>query len=308
MKLGSVSPGSLEERVSWVGLWVNTALVAVKYCAGILGHSAAMVADATHSMSDLITDVMAVIGFRLSSKPMDECHAYGHGRAETLLEGLCGISLLGAGLFILHGGLMGIWGTINGQVPRPPEGFAALAALLSVVTKEWLYRYTDRWARQLRSFALRAKGLDHRSDALSSVGTLIGIGGAWWLGGSFAALDSVAAAAVSFFIIRSSIPIMGRSLNELMEGSLPKEELDLISEALDKTVGVMAHHHVRTRRIGPTAAVEAHILVDPHMALWEAHAIATEAERAIRNALGPRTMVTIHVEPWEEVGGDVHLS
>ncbi|EHM10911.1 cation diffusion facilitator family transporter [Thermanaerovibrio velox DSM 12556] len=290
-----------EEKVSWVGLGVNGLLVMIKYGAGFLGHSAAMVADATHSMSDLLTDVLAVVGFRISAKPSDSCHAYGHGRAETLLEGLCGISLMGAGLFILHGGIVGIWEALKGTASAP-EGFVVPVALCSVVVKEWLYRYTDRWAARLGSFALRAKALDHRSDALSSVGTLVGIGGAWFLGGRFAVLDSLAAAAVSFFIIRASIPIMGRSLGELMEGALPEEELKRISRALAGTQGVMGHHHVRTRRVGPTSAVEAHVLVDPDMPLWAAHAIATEAERAIKRELGERTLVTIHVEPW---GGDV---
>ncbi|MCX7828943.1 MAG: cation diffusion facilitator family transporter [Thermanaerothrix sp.] len=290
--------GTKEERVSWVGLWLNGFLVVAKYGAGFLGNSAAMVADATHSMSDLITDLLAVVGFRLSAKPSDRCHAYGHGRAETLLEGLCGISLMAAGLFILKGGLGGIWEAVNGRFPSPPKGFAAAAALLSVVSKEWLYRYTMDWAKELKSFALRAKALDHRSDALSSVGTLAGIGGAWLMGGRFSVLDPLAATAVSFFIIRAAIPIMGRSLGELMEGSLPEEDLRRISKAIAATEGVMGHHHVRTRRVGPTSAVEAHVLVDPDMPLWAAHAIATEAERAIKRELGERTMVTIHVEPW----------
>ncbi|ACZ19955.1 cation diffusion facilitator family transporter [Thermanaerovibrio acidaminovorans DSM 6589] len=291
------------ERVSWVGLGVNLGLVAFKYSAGIMGGSSAMVADATHSLTDLVTDGLAIVGFRISRRPRDRCHAYGHGRAETLLEALCGLSLLAAGAYIMLDGLWGIWGALRGVPKEPPSWLPFWAAAGSVVSKEILYRYTDRWARRLDNFALRAKALDHRSDALSSVGTLLGIGGAVILGGRFAALDSLAAGAVSLFIVRSALPILDRSVNELMEGALPEEVQEEIGRILGATPGVLGYHHVRTRRVGPTSAVEAHVLVAPEIPLREAHRIATRAERAIEEALGEGTMVTIHVEPFEERGG-----
>ena len=290
-------------RVSWVGLGVNLLLTGFKYVAGFLGHSGAMVADATHSLSDLITDVAAVVGFRLVAKPIDASHDYGHGKIETLLTNLCGLFLLAAGLFILWGGGTNLYAALfRGEVLPRPGFIAFVAAGISVVSKEVLYVYTIRRARELDSSALVAKAWDHRSDALSSVGTLVGIGGALFLGDRFRILDPLAAVVVSYFIIRVSLPLIRESLDELLEASLDEEREEQIRSLICSVPGIRECHGLRTRKIGCATAVEAHVMVDRSLSMVEAHDMATRAEQTLEEGIRGQLFVNLHVEPLPEPG------
>ncbi len=284
-------------KVTWIGLVVNTLLTLFKYLAGFLGGSAAMIADATHSLTDLVTDIVVILGFRIVRKPADDTHDYGHGKVEALLAGLCGITLIAAGVGIFWSGTHSIWHFFTGQTIERPGLIAFVAAVVSVVSKEWLYRYTIRWGRELNSNAVIAKAWDHRSDAFSSVGTTLGIGGALFLGEKARILDPLAAVIVSFFIIRAAIPIMRECMDELLEASLCEERERELENLILSVEGVRGTHKLRTRKIGPVIAVDVHILMDETLSLVEAHEISARVERLLRESFGTGTYISLHMEP-----------
>ena len=208
-------------RVTLVGSFVNFLLVIFKFLAGIAGHSAAMLADAVHSLSDFITDVVVILFVRISNKPVDKSHDYGHGKYETLATAFIGMALLGVGFGILWNGATDILVFLRGGELRQPGMLALAAAIISILLKEILYQYTVRVGKRCHSQAVVANAWHHRSDALSSIGTAVGIGGAILLGPHWAVLDPIAAVTVSFFIMRVSIRLLVPCLDELLEKSLP---------------------------------------------------------------------------------------
>lgn len=287
-------------RIGTQGLLINLFLTLFKYLAGYVGRSAAMIADATHSLSDLLTDVVVVFGFRLVQKPEDEGHDFGHGRIETVLALLCGVFLALVGVGILGTAAMRLLEIYRGVRPNAPGSIALFAAVLSVVSKEWLYRYTLLWGRRLESGVLVAKAWDHRSDALSSVGTLVGIGGAFFLGETWRLLDPLAALVVSVFVVRASLPILRESLHELTDGSLDNELETRIINVIRNTPLVTDCHALRTRRLGSYVALEAHVLVGRHLSVVEAHDVTEEIEARLHRMLGEASLVSLHVEPCPE--------
>jgi cation diffusion facilitator family transporter len=289
------------EKVSWIGLGVNAVLTVFKLFAGFAGNSAAMIADAVHSLTDLATDIVAVIGFRLTGRPIDRSHDYGHGKFETLTTVIVGASLLAVAVGIFYGGGERILAVIRGRTIPRPGMIALVAAATSILVKEVLYVFTRRKAATLSSDALMAKAWDHRSDALSSVGTMLGIGGAIFLGPKARILDPVAAIVVAVVIVRVAFPITVHSISELLEESLSQEEEKEIMNSILHVPGVMGAHHLRTRRIGSEIALEIHILVDRALDIASAHDISTEVESAVREIHGQGSFVSVHVEPQSEV-------
>ena len=184
---------------------MNALLLVFKFVAGIVGHSAAMLADAVHSTSDFVTDVIVLVFVRISSKPKDKSHDYGHGKYETLAMTIIGVALLAVAIGILYNGVMKIASCLKGETLEAPGMLALWAALLSIVLKEAVYRYSMMKARQLQSQAVEANAWHHRSDALSSIGAAIGIGGAIFLGERWTVLDPVASVIVGLFIVKVSI-------------------------------------------------------------------------------------------------------
>jgi len=284
-------------RVTWLGLVVNTILTLFKYAAGLMGNSAAMIADATHSLTDLVTDIVVILGFRIVRKPADDTHDYGHGKVEALLAGLCGITLIAAGIGIFWSGAHAIWHFYRGEPIDRPGLVAFIAAVLSVVSKEWLYRYTVAWGRKLNSSAVIAKAWDHRSDAFSSIGTTLGIGGAIFLGEKARILDPLAAVIVSFFIIKAALPILKECMDELLEASLPEERERELENLIMSVEGIRGTHKLRTRKIGPVIAVDIHVLMDESLSLYEAHEISDSVERLLRETFGHGTYISLHMEP-----------
>lgn len=284
-------------RVTLVGGVVNVVLLLFKFVAGIVGHSAAMVADAMHSLSDFVTDVIVLVFVHISRKPKDKSHDYGHGKYETLAMTLIGIALLAVAVGILYSGAMKIVAWANGEELKAPGLLALWAALLSVVLKEAVYRYSMAKARQLQSQAVEANAWHHRSDALSSVGTAIGIGGAIFLGQRWTVLDPVASVIVGLFIVKVSISLLRRGIGDLMEESLPDEVEAEILRLAGSVDGVTLPHDLRTRRIGNHYAIEMHILMDGDITLREAHSKASEVEALLRKHYGRETHVVVHVEP-----------
>lgn len=284
-------------QVTLAGGAVNVVLLVFKFVAGFLGHSAAMVADAVHSLSDFVTDVIVMVFVHISGKPKDKSHDYGHGKYETLAMTIIGFALLAVAIGIVYGGVTKIWGWWNGQQLEAPGMLALWAALLSILLKEAVYRYTIMVAQQVDSQALEANAWHHRSDALSSIGTAIGIGGAIFLGQRWTVLDPVASVIVGFFIIKVSIELLRRGIGDLMEQSLPDEIETEILQLAASVDGVVDPHDLRTRRIGSHYAIELHILMPGDIPLRQAHDKASEIEDILRRHYGPETHVAVHVEP-----------
>lgn len=292
--------GARERRIYQVTLYgaiANIVLCAAKLAAGIIGRSSAMVADGVHSLSDLITDFIVIAFVRISSKPQDRGHEYGHGKYETLATTIIGLMLLFVGLGIMWNSVTQIWTCLNGGALTSPGWIAFAAAIVSIAVKELLFQYTRREGRRLDSQAVIANAWHHRSDAFSSIGTAIGIGGALVLGPHWTVLDPIAALIVSLLIIHAAIGQLRPSLGELVDNSLPEATEDAIRQAILSCPGVSDPHNLRTRKIGNRASVEVHIRMNGSMTLNEAHSRTTEVEHSIKGILGNNTFVMIHVEP-----------
>ena len=279
--------------VTLMGSVVNIVLLVFKFMAGILGGSAAMIADAVHSLSDFMTDIVVLLFVKISSKPEDKDHDYGHGKYETLATSMIGVALLCVGLYILYSGAYRTWTAFKGSPIEQP----LWAALFSIVMKEWTYRFTSKVGKEVQSQAVVANAWHHRSDALSSIGTAVGIGGAIFLGKEWAVLDPIAAVVVSIFIIRTAAMLVSGALDELLEKSLPDEEERKIEDIVQSEPEVSGIHHLCTRRIGNRIAIEMHLRMPGEISLNESHAHATNIERKLRNHFGERTHINIHVEP-----------
>ena len=284
-------------RVTLAGSAVNVVLLVFKFVAGFLGGSAAMIADAVHSLSDFITDVIVLLFVKLSSKPEDSDHDYGHGKYETLATSLIGLALMFVGVMIMHNGVCSIASAIMGN-PLPQPGMIALAAaLVSIALKEWAYRFTVKVGRKCESQAVIANAWHHRSDALSSIGTAVGIGGAILLGEKWAVLDPIAAVVVSVFIIRTAWQLTKQSAGELLEQSLPADMEREIVDIVAREPMTSEVHHLRTRRIGSHIAIEMHLRTPGDTNLHEAHQHATNIEQELRTRFGASTHIGLHVEP-----------
>ena len=284
-------------KVTLVGGVVNVVLLLFKFVAGILGHSAAMVADAVHSLSDFLTDIIVLVFVRISGKPKDKSHDYGHGKYETLAMTLIGVALLAVAIGIFYSGITKVISWANGKILEAPGMLALWAALLSIVLKEGVYRYSMIKARKLNSQAVEANAWHHRSDALSSAGTAVGIGGAIFLGQRWTVLDPIASVIVGIFIVKVSIELLRKGIGDLMEQSLPDAVEEEILNLVASLPGDVKPHDLRTRRIGNHYAIELHILMDGDVSLREAHDKASEVEDLLRNRYGEETHVAVHVEP-----------
>ncbi|EJW95243.1 cation efflux family protein [gut metagenome] len=289
-----------EREIYKVTLWgsvVNLLLLLFKFVAGICGHSAAMLADAVHSLSDFVTDVVVIFFVRLSNKPEDKGHDYGHGKYETLATAIIGMFLFAVGLGILWNGVSSIYAFWQGEVLEQPGMVALVAALLSVLMKELLYRYTVACGKKLQTQVVVANAWHHRSDALSSIGTAVGVGGAILLGASWRVLDPIAAVVVSLFILKVAVCLLLPCVDELLEKSLPDEVEHQIEQAVLAFPGVSEPHHLRTRRIGSYYSIDLHVRMDGKITLEEAHAVATAIEYKLKELFGQSTLINIHVEP-----------
>ena len=280
-----------------VGGAVNVVLLLFKFVAGIVGHSAAMIADAVHSLSDFVTDIIVLVFVRISGKPTDKSHEYGHGKYETLATTLIGLALLIVAVGIVYSALTKIIAWAQGGTLEAPGMLALWAALLSIILKEAVFHYSMVQARKLKSQAVEANAWHHRSDALSSIGTAIGIGGAIFLGERWTVLDPMAGIIVGLFIIKVAIDLLRNGIGDLMEHSLPDEVESEILQLAGSIPGVTEPHNLHTRRIGNHYAIELHILMDDDISLREAHNKSEEVENILREHYGKETHISVHVEP-----------
>lgn len=280
------------KRVTWIGLAVNVLLSALKLAGGMLGHSQAIVADAVHSLSDTTTDVAVLVGVRYWSQPPDDRHPHGHRRIETLVT--AGIGVL---LAVVAAGLaVNAVSTLSVEHQSPPGLVALAAALVSIVSKEILYRWTVLVGRRIGSPAVVANAWHHRSDAFSSVPVLVAVAGARVFP-AWAFLDHLAALVVSVFILRMSFTIVRPALDELIDSGASKRELERIRRIALETEGVEQVHAIRTRRSGTALQVDLHVLVDGSMSVRRGHAIAERVQQRLMAEDLDLADVIVHVEP-----------
>lgn len=287
------------QHVTLMGSLGNFLLMLFKFIAGFLGNSAAMIADAVHSLSDFATDIVIIVFVRVASKPQDKNHDFGHGKYETMATAIIGLVLIWVGGLILWSGVKSVYAVYMGEELEEPGFVALLAAIASIVIKELLYQYTAYEARKLDSKVIMANAWHHRSDALSSLGTMFGIGGAIFLGPSWRVLDPLAAVVVSIFILRVALDLLLPCVDELLEKSLPEEDENFIKDVIRSYPGVVDPHSLRTRRIGNYCAIEVHIRMDGSTSIDDAHLITRKIEGDLRKKFGEKTIISTHVEPIE---------
>lgn len=283
--------------VTLKGSAINAVLIVLKFIAGFIGRSSAMVADAVHSLSDFISDIIVLVFIKIAGKSKDKGHDYGHGKFETLATMIIGILLVFAGIGLMINGIEAVMRSINGESLPRPTILALVIAVISILSKEWLYRYTIRVGKKLNSQAVIANAWHHRSDAVSSLGTFIGIAGAIFLGDKWRILDPIAAIIVSVLIIKSGYDIAKPCINELLEASLPEVQEKEITNLVMSVPGIVYIHNLRTRRIGNEIAVDLHAKMDGKLTLLDAHEKATAAENAIKSVFGDNSIINIHMEP-----------
>jgi cation diffusion facilitator family transporter len=285
-------------RITRLLLWVNLLLAVFKLISGVFAHSTAVVADAAHSFSDLLTDIIVLLGLHFAARPPDETHQYGHGKGETLGAAVTGLFLMLAGIGIAISASRQLLDVAAGKALERPGWLAFIAAFVSILAKEWMYCVTIRTGRRAGSQAMMANAWHHRSDALSSVAVVIGVGGAILLGESWRVLDPAVALLVSAVIVKVAVDIVRSAIVELLDTSLGVETEHKIEVAIRAVPGVRGLHKLRSRRIGNACAVEVHVQVDPRLTIVEAHDISTAVERAIHWQLKCYVYVSVHVEPY----------
>jgi cation diffusion facilitator family transporter len=285
-------------KVTWLGFWVNMVLSIGKILAGVFGRSGAMIADGIHSLSDFITDVIVLVFMKLSSKDTDQTHDYGHGKFETFATFIISVALFAVAIMLMIAGAKKIITSLQGTEISKPGYAALIAAAVSIVSKEWLFRKTRAVGEKINSQAVIANGWHHRSDAFSSIGTLIGISGAMFLGVQWRILDPIASIIVSVFIIGVAIKLLRPAVEELTDASLSDSVEDEIAAVIKSVEGVEGMHNMKTRKSGNGYIIDVHIKVDPNMTVIKAHdEIASKIEDLLREKFGPQTQTSIHVEP-----------
>lgn len=292
-----------EKHITRVTVWGavgNVVLTAFKFVAGIVGHSSAMVADAIHSLTDLVSDVVVLIMVKISSRGVDRNHGYGHGKFETMATVVVALLLLVVGGELLVEGIGKIRVVVQGGELPVPGTIALWAALVSIAVKEGLYQWTARVGKKVNSPAMITNAWHHRSDALSSIGAALGIGCAVAFGGKWAVLDPIVCCAISLFIIVISVKMAVPALHELTDGALPEVVEKEIADLITSIPGVEGVHDLRTRRSGHIMIIGAHIVVEPSMSVSEAHHLTVLAENAVRERFGGETQISLHIEPAED--------
>ena len=280
-------------KVTLVGTASNLLLSIIKLIGGIIGNSAALVADAVHSISDLLTDVIVLITLKIGQKPKDDNHPYGHGKAEPIGTTVIGFFIIAAGLGLAYEA----WDIIQSGVSRTPELLAAGTALISIFIKEWLFRYTRSVGKKSSSSILLANAWHHRSDAISSIAALIGIIGSMV---GFPILDPIASAMVSFMIIKVGYELTLGGFRDLMDTALNEKDTQKLQATIDSIPGVIKSHDLRTRKIGEKILMDVHIQVDSDLTVTEGHEIGERVRRQLIKNYPNTQDVLVHVDSYDD--------
>jgi len=286
--------------VTLVGSVANIILTVFKIFAGMLGRSTAMIADGIHSLSDLLSDIVVIVFVKISAKGRDKDHDYGHGKFETFATLIISLMLIVVAANLMSGGIGKIKAILGGEQVSSPGMIALWAAVASIVLKEALYHYTIIQGRALNSPMMIANAWHHRSDAFSSVGSLLGIAGAIFLGDKFVILDPITGCVISIFILVMAVKMSVPAIKELLDVSLPDEVETKIEETAKSISGVIDLHELKTRREGPGIIMEGHLVLDSHISLKEAHDISKKVEDALRKKFGSETQISLHLEPEDD--------
>lgn len=280
-------------RVSAVAIAVNTALSVFKLIAGIFAHSSALVSDAVHSASDVISTVAVILGVNISARASDKGHQYGHERMESIFSIILSAMLFATGAGIGFSGIKAIIGGNHGKLSVPGVT-AGAAALVSIAVKEWMYHYTIRTAKKINSTALKADAWHHRSDAISSIGSFVGVMGAR-LG--FPICDSLASVIICAFIIKAAWDIFHEAVNELVDCSADDETCTKLREIILAQEGVMGIDDMKTRLFGSKMYVDVEIGADGNCTLREAHDVAQRVHDKIESEIASVKHCMVHVNP-----------
>jgi cation diffusion facilitator family transporter len=285
--------GSREgQKVTWVGAGANLFLVAVKFVLGILGRSQALIADAVHSVSDLATDAVVLLGLRAGRKAPDSDHHFGHGRIETLASAVVGIALIAVAAFLAYDAGTSIYQ----RTEYHPNWLAVVGAAVSIVLKEILYHYTVRAGRRIKSPVVVANAWHHRSDALSSVAVLVGVAAAQ-INPEWHVLDSYAALVVALLIAGVGARILWRAVKEVTDTAPPPEVIENMRACARGVEGVIDEHDLKVRSLGGIYHLHVHITVKGDLNVREGHAIAKEVERCLLSDIENVGEVIVHVDP-----------
>ena len=286
--------------VTLVGSVVNIVLTVFKILAGIMGRSTAMIADGIHSLSDLLSDIIVIVFVKISSKGRDKNHDYGHGKFETFATLIISLMLIVVAANLMSGGINKIRLILDGGEVSSPGMIALWAAVASIVFKEALYHYTIIQGKALNSPMMIANAWHHRSDAFSSVGSMLGIAGAIFLGDKFVILDPITGCVISIFILVMAVKMSVPAIKELLDVSLPDEVEQQIVSTAKSIQGVIDLHELKTRREGPGIIMEGHLVLLSDISLKEAHNISKKVEESLRKEFGPETQISLHLEPEDD--------
>lgn len=286
--------------VTLVGSVVNIILTVFKIFAGVLGRSTAMIADGIHSLSDLLSDIVVIVFVKISAKGRDKDHDYGHGKFETFATLIISLMLIVVAVNLMSGGINKIRQILDGGEVSSPGMIALWAAVASIVLKEILYRYTIIQGKALNSPMMIANAWHHRSDAFSSVGSLLGIAGAIFLGDKFVILDPITGCVISIFILVMAVKMSVPAIKELLDVSLPDDVEEKIEATAKSVKGVVDLHELKTRREGPGIIMEGHLVLDSEISLKEAHDISKKVEESLRKEFGIETQISLHLEPEDD--------
>ncbi|HEY4544017.1 MAG TPA: cation diffusion facilitator family transporter [Tissierellaceae bacterium] len=278
-------------RVSKITLILNLVLSVVKVISGLIGRSSAMIADGIHTLSDVLTTVVVLLGLKVSSKKADDDHPYGHERYESIFAKLLSLILLVTGAFIGYEALKTL---IQGNIKQPGQ-IALIAAFISILTKEAMYRYTIKTAKKIKSISMEADAWHHRSDAFSSIGTFIGILGARV---GFPALDPIAGIVVAIMVIKVGVDLYLKSIRELVDESASEEIINEINKIASSTKGVINVNRLRTRVFGNRIFVDIDIQVDPNITVKEGHDISAVLHDRLESEITDIKHTMVHVEPF----------
>lgn len=298
--MSDLSMAQKANRVTLAGMLINLGLSVSKILAGIAGSSSAMLADGMHSMSDLVTDVIVLFSVRIAFKERDHTHHYGHGKYETFATMIVSFALALVAGGILFDGVLSVADVLQGNVLPKPGFVALIAAIVSLLVKELLFRYTLSEGKKIQSTAIIANAWHHRSDALSSIGTTIGIAGAILLGEHWRILDPLAGMVISIFIFKIAWQLGKPSIRQLLEAAPPAKVREEIECIISDTAGVLHFHNLRSRYVGKSLAIEVHIKVEKSLSVEVSHNIATDVELSLKRHFGYDTHIGVHVEPYFE--------
>lgn len=288
---------SVIKRVTYVGILVNILLSGAQIVSGFFAHSQALIADGIHTLADLLSDFVVLFAAQHAARAADADHPYGHGRFETLTSIFLGIALIAVALGIGYQGTL----TIAEPSPQPIEGYALFFAFLAIISKEFLYRYTIKSAREIKSTLLESNALHHRSDVFSSIIVVAGVG-AQLIGAPH--MDALAAIIVAVMISLMGIHLVKKSFAELIDTSLDQALLDQIKQHILNTSGVVAVHSLRSRSMGGLGYIDTEIRVNPRLSVSEAHYISLHLEQSVKKTFNEIADITVHIDPVADIDHD----